>query len=566
MTGVQTCALPIFFLKPTTLTNDILFWNSGTSAYTPYSGRTAGKFDNGILDPTHTNRLNYDGNFYTNISYASNSFSAPTFNTTNSYVQINDNSTQTLILAQSSTGISIKGISERGNALSLLRNTNTTFSVTSSMFLMSDTCNYGTQNVNYTFIDITSNPTTSGYISGSTLKATIGSTIRIDMNPRTIDSGTSVAYMFDTNTGLTATGAKLMSIKNFGTEKVFIDKDGYVISTNAAFIAGTSDILSGTDFGSYTKSSLTLRIGGFNRMELNANRNDASNAIAYKFDIAQAFVTTGAKLVSVLNNGTEKFYIDLSGNTYANGTLLAGAVAFTLGSNTRLGGGTSWGSNSQTTVVGYNAGNALGAGSDNTFIGNQAGRSVTTSSYNTLLGSDVGYSLTGGTGSNVMIGYRAGYTNVSGASNIFIGNNAGYNELGSNKLYISNTNTTTPLIGGDFLANTVTINGTITANNVRKITLITLTSGVTTTWDMNSSCSAQLTLNGATTLNVSGVTSGDNGTLIVVQNGVGAFTFPSGSKYTGGTPHTLSGAGQKDILSFYYDGSNYYWNIGKNYA
>jgi hypothetical protein len=57
---------------------------------------------------------------------------------------------------------------------------------------------------------------------------------------------------------------------------------------------------------------------------------------------------------------------------------------------------------------------------------------------------------------NVAIGYRAGSAST-GSSNVFIGNLAGQNELTSNKLYIANTNTTMPLVYGDFSAKYVTI-------------------------------------------------------------------------------------------------------------
>ena len=46
--------------------------------------------------------------------------------------------------------------------------------------------------------------------------------------------------------------------------------------------------------------------------------------------------------------------------------------------------------------------------------------------------------------------------------NIAIGYQAGYSETGSNKLYIENTNSNTPLIGGDFAGNKVGINRLIT--------------------------------------------------------------------------------------------------------
>jgi hypothetical protein len=68
------------------------------------------------------------------------------------------------------------------------------------------------------------------------------------------------------------------------------------------------------------------------------------------------------------------------------------------------------------------------------------------------------------TGSNnTIIGYGAGrgtaVHNKSG--NIFIGYQAGYFETGSNRLYIDNSNSTTPLIGGDFSLDQVYLNGAV---------------------------------------------------------------------------------------------------------
>jgi hypothetical protein len=59
---------------------------------------------------------------------------------------------------------------------------------------------------------------------------------------------------------------------------------------------------------------------------------------------------------------------------------------------------------------------------------------------------------------NLGLGSNAGMMNSTGNGNIFIGYDAGYNETGSNKLYISNSNTSAPLIGGDFSTGVVTIN------------------------------------------------------------------------------------------------------------
>jgi len=49
-----------------------------------------------------------------------------------------------------------------------------------------------------------------------------------------------------------------------------------------------------------------------------------------------------------------------------------------------------------------------------------------------------------------------------GSGNILLGNNAGFFETGSNKLYISNSGTSSPLIGGDFSTGSVTVNALLT--------------------------------------------------------------------------------------------------------
>ena len=67
---------------------------------------------------------------------------------------------------------------------------------------------------------------------------------------------------------------------------------------------------------------------------------------------------------------------------------------------------------------------------------------------------------------NTAVGLFAGIKNTTGDGNVFIGANAGNNTdyvTVDDKLVIANTNTTTPLIGGDFSAGTVTIDGTLSA-------------------------------------------------------------------------------------------------------
>ncbi|OGR53501.1 MAG: hypothetical protein A2049_01905 [Elusimicrobia bacterium GWA2_62_23] len=58
---------------------------------------------------------------------------------------------------------------------------------------------------------------------------------------------------------------------------------------------------------------------------------------------------------------------------------------------------------------------------------------------------------------NLFVGAESGFSNATGVGNTFLGYQAGFYELGSNKLYIANSGTISPLIFGDFSAKTVGI-------------------------------------------------------------------------------------------------------------
>ena len=96
--------------------------------------------------------------------------------------------------------------------------------------------------------------------------------------------------------------------------------------------------------------------------------------------------------------------------------------------------------------IGYLAAEYNQEGSGNTIIGSYAARG---NSHHDKSG-------------NVIIGYRAGYFADEAANrNIFIGYQAGYSETDSCKLYIENSNSTSPLIGGDFSAEKLYFDGEV---------------------------------------------------------------------------------------------------------
>ena len=112
---------------------------------------------------------------------------------------------------------------------------------------------------------------------------------------------------------------------------------------------------------------------------------------------------------------------------------------------------------------------------------------------------------------NTAIGDHAGYNNQTGNGNVFLGNNAGFYEEGSNKLYIENSLTLTPLIGGDFSTDEVIINGTL------QITGGTPGAGKVFTSDANGKGSWENTTNELQTISKIGST-------VTLSNGGGSFT------------------------------------------
>ncbi len=100
----------------------------------------------------------------------------------------------------------------------------------------------------------------------------------------------------------------------------------------------------------------------------------------------------------------------------------------------------------------------------NCAVGNAALYSLSGNSYNddpaernVAIGAFSAYYLATGR-RNTMIGSYAGY-NAAGSGNVFLGYNSGGNETGDNKLYIDNTNSSSPLIWGDFSNDSLRFNG-----------------------------------------------------------------------------------------------------------
>lgn len=186
----------------------------------------------------------------------------------------------------------------------------------------------------------------------------------------------------------------------------------------------------------------------------------------------------GAFLVSGRgSNKSEANFMDMTKENYLIGHNVASSVTGT--KNTILGYEAAYSltTGHNNVIMGYEAGRQISSAQYNVYLGWYAGR-ANNSSANVMIGNGAGRYSTGGSNvyvggtsaaanvsgqRNVIVGFGAGGQVNSGSDNVFIGYTAGLNESGSDKLYIHNSHSSTPLIWGDFNSRIMKVNGTLDA-------------------------------------------------------------------------------------------------------
>ena len=153
--------------------------------------------------------------------------------------------------------------------------------------------------------------------------------------------------------------------------------------------------------------------------------------------------------------------------------------------NTFIGFKAGMGDSSTTTAhnnvaVGREALTAASSAEKNTIVGTRAAAAITTQNASVYVGFEAGLGQQSGSGGNVALGHHSLYSGTqnyqntaigiyagrkatgASANNVYLGSAAGPSSTGaeSNKLYIHNAEGT-PLIGGDFSAGTLNIDGTL---------------------------------------------------------------------------------------------------------
>ena len=225
--------------------------------------------------------------------------------------------------------------------------------------------------------------------------------------------------------------------------------------------AGPSYPLTGSLNGTSAKFSSDITVNGVT-VGIGAGTSQYNTSIGYT---ALSANTVGASNIAI---GYESLLHNTTGNmntAVGYGSLrnnVSGINNTTLGNASLFSNTTGY----QNTAIGNVSLNANTTGHNNVSLGESSSKSNSTGTENISIGSYAFSANTTGI-NNVVIGSAALKDNVTGSGNIIIGYQAGSTELGSNKLYISNSNTTTPLIGGDFAAGTVTINGILSSTQYK---------------------------------------------------------------------------------------------------
>ena len=209
---------------------------------------------------------------------------------------------------------------------------------------------------------------------------------------------------------------------------------------------------------------------------------DKTNTFTQSMTLNQNLTVGGIALLDTIRNPLTQVVVDdsltVTGNVYLPTTTAAVGGVYINAAQFLHGFGTN------NVFVGDNAGNFTLSGANlNVGVGTATLKNLTTGDFNIAVGYLAGTNMTTGS-SNVSVGYRSANGVTTGSRNILIGFSAG--ELAGNvsdKLYIEPTISTTPLIGGDFAADSVDINGTLNVTENVNVANILAVNGADMTSD-----------------------------------------------------------------------------------
>ena len=278
----------------------------------------------------------------------------------------------------------------------------------------------------------------------------------------------------------TLTGYAFPTVDGATNEVLQTDGSGSLswVNSNSTVIHSINDLTDGKsdNDGTHDGSSIFLGINaglnddgthnrniGIGSHSLHSNTSGSGNTAIGFLSLAlnnDGDSNTAVGRATLYNNTSGNFNTAIGSSTLSSnttGTLNTAVGVESLVSNTTAQQNTSIGFRSLTDNTTGNQNTAVGTfslfnnitGLGNVAVGVSTLVSNTTGNNNAGLGRFALYTNEDGY-DNVAIGGSALYSNISGFKNVAIGQNAGYNEIGSDKLYIENSSSTSPLIYGEF--------------------------------------------------------------------------------------------------------------------
>lgn len=155
------------------------------------------------------------------------------------------------------------------------------------------------------------------------MKIIIGETDRVSLYPTVADGAESIAYLFSSNTNLTNATSKIFQFDNQSSNKFYQIGSGRIFNENGGFQAG----LGTTNFSDITSSGFRTILNSAYLLNLNPGVTSTGSSVAYLFDTHNNLTGVGSRLMSVKNQGVEKFFVSTN-ETGVNNYLVANDSIF----------------------------------------------------------------------------------------------------------------------------------------------------------------------------------------------------------------------------------------------